>query len=125
MGSVSLRSLMGPGAWEFYRPAAPEPQKIRTLVCACCGESVKGRQWRNRDTGYGVCVRCADANTAKYGEGKPGDSLGGDTTYALYGVRGQHFAVDEDAVCVMDWDRCTEKFCDLYASGCPHFNEEG
>lgn len=30
-----------------------------------------------------------------------------------------------NAVCVMDWNRCTEKSCDLYASGCPHFTEEG
>lgn len=30
-----------------------------------------------------------------------------------------------DAVCVMDWNRCTEMFCTRYASGCPYFNEEG
>jgi hypothetical protein len=29
-----------------------------------------------------------------------------------------------DAVCVMDWDRCTEVFCMRYASGCPHFSEQ-
>lgn len=92
---MNLQSLMGPGAWEHYRPDAPDPQKIETLWCACCDEAVRGRQWKNRDTGWGVCTRCADANTKRYGEGKPGDSLGGDTTYALFGVRGVHFGIEE------------------------------
>lgn len=65
------------------------------LDCACCGSGVRGRQWCNRDDGYGVCLSCADENTARYGEGKPGDGLGGSTTYALYGRRGYHFGVDE------------------------------
>ncbi len=73
---------------------------VRWLSCACCGESVRGRQWWNRDTGYGVCKRCADWNTERYGEGSHADSpdpLGehGHTTLALYGVRGYHFAVEE------------------------------
>ena len=40
-----------------------------------------------------------------------------ETTSAQYG--------HPSAVCVMDWNRCTETFCDLYASGCPHFREDG
>jgi hypothetical protein len=28
------------------------------------------------------------------------------------------------AVCVMDWNRCTERWCEFYASGCPHFRED-
>jgi hypothetical protein len=31
---------------------------IHTLECCCCGESTKGRQWYNRDYGYGVCPAC-------------------------------------------------------------------
>lgn len=68
---------------------------IRNLTCACCGESAPGRQWWNRDTGYGVCLRCANANTAKYGEGDEEDTRENpcaSTTHALYGVRGYHFA---------------------------------
>lgn len=30
------------------------------LVCSCCGGEAPGRQWHNRDIGYGVCTRCAD-----------------------------------------------------------------
>ena len=29
-----------------------------------------------------------------------------------------------DAVCVMDWTRCTERFCMRYASGCPYYTED-
>lgn len=30
----------------------------RHLECCCCGESTTGRQWWNRDTGYGLCPDC-------------------------------------------------------------------
>lgn len=33
---------------------------VRSLTCSCCGESTKGRQWHNRDIGYGLCKRCAE-----------------------------------------------------------------
>jgi hypothetical protein len=69
--------------------------RVRWLVCACCGSEARGRQWPNRDTGYGVCLRCADANTAKYGEGDASVGQRGMTTRALYGVRGYHFDVKE------------------------------
>jgi hypothetical protein len=26
--------------------------------CACCGQYTKGKQWWNRDTGFGVCEKC-------------------------------------------------------------------
>ena len=32
---------------------------IRTLTCSCCGARTKGRQWHNRDTGFGLCSKCA------------------------------------------------------------------
>ena len=31
---------------------------IVTLVCCCCGQDTKGRQWFNQDRGYGVCHEC-------------------------------------------------------------------
>ena len=34
-------------------------QKIEHLTCCCCGEETKGRQWHNRDTGFGLCAQCA------------------------------------------------------------------
>lgn len=30
----------------------------RTLTCCCCGAGCRGRQWWNRDTGYGLCPKC-------------------------------------------------------------------
>lgn len=28
------------------------------LECCCCGGGTYGRQWWNRDTGYGMCDNC-------------------------------------------------------------------
>lgn len=61
---------------------------IRTLSCCCCGESTRGRQWWNRDDGYGVCVKCA-TGIAKEDEGKERESL--------YGIRGVHWDINEGA----------------------------
>ena len=32
---------------------------VKTLTCSCCGQATKGRQWWNRDTGFGLCPKCA------------------------------------------------------------------
>ena len=32
----------------------------KNLICNCCGQYAKGRQWWNRDTGYGLCVSCGE-----------------------------------------------------------------
>lgn len=29
------------------------------MTCCCCGNGCKGKQWHNRDTGFGLCPRCA------------------------------------------------------------------
>lgn len=48
-------------------PAVTEPpsyvtdtlkHRTRHLNCATCGAGTSGRQWWNRDTGYGVCPSC-------------------------------------------------------------------
>ena len=91
---------------------------VRSLTCAVCGGEARGRQWKNRDNGYGVCVRCADANTARYGEGDDSTGLDGDTTRALFGVRGYHFAVDEPHGC----HDCTVMPCPLARSSRPRIN---
>lgn len=32
---------------------------MKNLICACCGENAgQFEQWHNRDTGYGLCLRC-------------------------------------------------------------------
>lgn len=35
----------------------PMPGRMR---CSCCGGETIGRQWHNRDTGWGLCVSCID-----------------------------------------------------------------
>lgn len=45
---------------------------VRNLVCCCCGDRCRGRQWWNRDTGFGVCVRCWQQNPDERLYGKPG-----------------------------------------------------
>jgi len=41
--------------------------RIINLECNCCGGSAPGRQWYNRDDGYGLCVRCGDEQEKKCG----------------------------------------------------------
>ena len=47
------------------------------MCCSCCGADTIGRQWSNRDTGYGVCVVCADCqdNAARFEEPHPEEGL--------------------------------------------------
>ena len=47
--------------------AQEEQTRPKFLTCACCGERARGRQWWNRDTGYGVCSRCFRASFLRDG----------------------------------------------------------
>lgn len=58
----------------------------RRLTCCCCGESCTGRQWYNRDTGYGICVSCAN-------EWEKNPRVGPDELKRSCGVRGVHFDI--------------------------------
>ena len=78
---------------EWADPAGEEAAPPRRLTCACCGAVTQGRPWPNRDAGFGVCLPCADANTARHGEGCAADSPLAQTTYCLYGRRGVHFGL--------------------------------
>ena len=35
-----------------------QPKKPQRLICSCCGKFTRGRQWYNRDKGYGLCPDC-------------------------------------------------------------------
>lgn len=72
-------------------PVTPEP--IVRLSCCVCGASTKGRQWWNRDTGYGLCEKCADDPRVT--------SQGAETMRSYYGVRGVHYCVD-DSDCTLN-----------------------
>jgi hypothetical protein len=59
--------------------------KPRGLICACCGERTMGRQWWNRDTGYGLCVPCIPFVSRKQTD---------EEVERSYGVRGVHYDVE-------------------------------
>lgn len=58
---------------------------IERLSCACCGAYARGRQWHNRDTGYGVCSRCFRESFARDGR---------EEAERLYGRAGEHHSLD-------------------------------
>lgn len=60
----------------------------RDLECCCCGEATRGRQWWNRDTGYGVCTACI-AYIRSLGETE-------EQIKQNYGEQGIHWDVDEN-----------------------------
>ena len=58
---------------------------IRGLECCCCGQSTRGRQWWNRDTGYGICPPCIEYVKSH-----------GETDAEIrdnYGIEGVHYGV--------------------------------
>lgn len=56
----------------------------RSLTCCCCGESTIGRQWYNRDTGFGLCAKCAAWIATRENE---------ETMKQNYGIKGVHYEV--------------------------------
>lgn len=61
-------------------------KRPKRLTCHCCGESTRGRQWWNRDTGYGTCTSCADRIEKKEGA---------EYLESIAGIRGIHFDIKE------------------------------
>lgn len=55
---------------------------IRRLECCCCAVSTRGRQWWNRDTGYGLCARCATSIGKRESRAE---------MESLYGFEGIHY----------------------------------
>lgn len=58
---------------------------MQHLICSCCGAPTLGRQWWNRDTGYGICDDCVDFVQAPRTEGA--ESSG-------YGIAGTHYLAE-------------------------------
>lgn len=54
---------------------------VRTLHCCVCGTDTKGRQWYNRDRGYGLCPSCGDKLAAS------------EDLRRMAGIRGVHWDV--------------------------------
>jgi len=60
---------------------------VRRLTCCCCGAATRGRQWHNRDTGFGLCAWCAGWII--------GRGMDREEFRRCYGTRGIHFDVVE------------------------------
>lgn len=69
--------------YEAVKPVKEKP--IKELICCCCGNETHGRQWWNRDTGYGLCVPCVEWLKDKEDE---------ETMRLNYGEKGIHYAVE-------------------------------
>ena len=71
---------------KFPSESAPV-SALRRLTCCVCGSQCRGRQWHDRDTGYGICLSCAAEQV---------DIFGYAEARRLYGRRGVHWgAYDE------------------------------
>jgi hypothetical protein len=64
-------------------------KRPRRLICACCGSETIGRQWWNRDTGYGLCTDCIDFVANSKG-------MMPEEMERSYGKRGVHYDVPQD-----------------------------
>lgn len=59
------------------------------LRCCTCGNGTRGRQWWNRDKGFGLCDDCITfVGVADVPVGE---------THSSYGVRGYHWDINHDA----------------------------
>lgn len=72
----------------------PKPLPVQRLSCTCCGESFRGRQFHNQDTGYGMGPCCADwvLNRRPFGH----DPVSLEEFERTYGKRGFHFAIERN-----------------------------
>lgn len=57
------------------------------LKCSCCGDTTAGRQWWNRDKGYGLCDHCIPFASNRMS----------DIEFAqCYGIKGNHYGLEPE-----------------------------
>jgi len=78
---------------------------IKLLICCCCGNGTRGRQWWNRDTGYGLCTQCIDLCTG---------NETAESAKSMYGVRGEHYDLDYKAPELPWLGECSQGHTYLY-----------
>lgn len=83
-GSAITSPLSDDDFWALQ--AEHEKERIVRLTCCCCGNRTKGRQWHNRDTGYGLCMNCIE----RCQRGETAESF-----RSCYGDKGIHYAIEE------------------------------
>jgi hypothetical protein len=62
---------------------------MKLLTCACCGGNAVGKQWFNRDKGYGLCRSCSH---------NPKITKDANELESCYGIRGVHFDIPIDKI---------------------------
>ncbi len=67
--------------------ATATEKPIQRLSCCCCGEYTRGRQWWNRDTGFGLCPECAEWIKTK-------GCYSDEEFKSIYGIDGVHYNVE-------------------------------
>lgn len=76
------------GHWQVFAATddegIPVTQRKTTLACCCCGSDTEGRQWHNRDTGYGLCEHCIDHATT---------GMSTEEVESAYGKYGIHYGI--------------------------------
>jgi len=66
-----------------------QPGELKRLYCCCCGSATQGRQWWNRDDGYGLCDSCiTPCHVAHLDKGQVSN---------CYGIRGIHWDVSNSS----------------------------
>lgn len=63
-----------------------EQMTLVYMICASCGDATRGRQWWNRDKGFGLCLKCIKLNQAEAYH----------VEHSAWGIRGFHFDVKTD-----------------------------
>lgn len=61
-------------------------KRVVSLSCCCCGQGTRGRQWWNRDTGFGICAKCIGWLRSR--------GTSEEEIRASYGREGYHFNVE-------------------------------
>ena len=60
-----------------------DPGPLQWMKCCRCGDRTKGRQWWNRDTGYGICPPCVQRQRDR--------GTSSEEILELYGQEGIHW----------------------------------
>jgi hypothetical protein len=77
------------------KPCEPGLGLLKRMSCSCCGAWCTGRQWHNRDQGFGLCGDCVKwLRSPKHSDGQtPRESE--EEIRRCYGIEGIHFNVFE------------------------------
>lgn len=69
--------------------------RVMQMRCSCCGgDAGRFEQWWNRDTGYGLCGKCAEwiDQYRPFGREIPEERIGGEEFTRCYGYEGKHWS---------------------------------